>query len=232
MPNMTSSLAFYKRQATVTVVRANYSITEVSDLTDAIPVNGTDVIAYRSALGWLLNFTAAGIPPPSSIVASFWGADDQLNGGPATYGLLLQEFQSILAFPLWLFNANNFGNIELKKRTTSSAPPETGLPAEFFTSASIVGPYLKLKFDPVMVVLFAILQGMTILFAWTVLFRLWFVADIGKLPELSSYPYFDAMFKIEARTISGLQAQRVFVNAGGEEAVRLVDDVRVYMKED
>jgi hypothetical protein len=96
-------------------MRSNYSITRISDLSAPEQVTDMDVPAYRSALRWLLNFTAEGLPPPSSIVESFWGADDQLNGGPATYGLLLQEFQSVLAFPLWLFNANNFGNIALKK---------------------------------------------------------------------------------------------------------------------
>lgn len=97
-------------------------------------ITGVDVVAYRSALNWLLNYTSAGIPGPSSIAQSFWSSNLQM-GDPSTYGILVQNYQSVLAFPFWLFNDNNWGNLAL--RSNQTVP---GMPHEFYTQASIVAP--------------------------------------------------------------------------------------------
>src|SRR3954463_16824253 len=73
----------------------------------AIPVLDLELPAYRDALRWLLNYTAADLPPPSSIAESFWSSQ-KLLADPSTWGILSQNFQSLLVFPFWLFNSNNW----------------------------------------------------------------------------------------------------------------------------
>ena len=78
---------------------------------------------------------------------------------PSTSVVLSQNFQSILTFPFWLFNANNYGNTALQAQQIIPM-----LPMEFYTEASIVAPYVKIKFDWVMFVIFLVLQGLAISF--------------------------------------------------------------------
>lgn len=100
-----------------------------------------DVAGLKEAFNWLFNFTAAGIPAPSSLAEYFWAGQDQLD---SEYWSIepYQIFQSILAYPFWLFNPNNFGNVNLDAQTIS---PD--LPAEFYTTASIGNPYERIVVD-------------------------------------------------------------------------------------
>ena len=184
-PNITTVATFYTRHATIITARSNYSIISVEDSSDPTPLNDADidVPAYRHALRWLLNYTAADIPPPSSIAQGFWTSAHQLQD-PSTYGIIAQNFQSILAFPFWLFNVNNWGNTHLREDQIS---PD--LPPEFYTRAEFVEPYTKLMFDPSRFGVFVALQGCAIVFVWAVLAWVW-VAE-GRLPDCSSFPLFD-----------------------------------------
>jgi hypothetical protein len=83
---------------------------------------------------------------------------------PSTYGIVIQNFQSILAFPFWLFNSNSWGNTALVPNQIIST-----LPPEFYIQASIVAPYTKIKFSVAMFILFVIFQGLAIIFVWSVL---------------------------------------------------------------
>ncbi|KAI4864525.1 hypothetical protein F4820DRAFT_448962 [Hypoxylon rubiginosum] len=172
-PNITTAVTFFQLN------------TEA--LSSPIRVDNIDLPAYKLALDWLLNYTAAGISAPSSIVSNFWIAADQLRD-PLTYGILLFNFQSILVFPFWLFNANNWGNTALQSQTIIDT-----LPSEFYTRTSIVAPYTKLRFDSGMFYLFVALQGSAIIFTWGVLLGVWFQPRI--FPMLSSFPLFDVAFK-------------------------------------
>ena len=96
-------------------------------------VTDIDLIAYREFLRWLLNYTASDIPAPSSIAQSFFNSYAQLDS-PYTYGIAQQNFQSIVAFPFWLFNNNNWGNIAVKSDTLEAA-----LPPQFYTKVLSVG---------------------------------------------------------------------------------------------
>jgi hypothetical protein len=107
---------------------------------------------------------------------------------PSTYGIVLQNFQSILTFPLWLFNSNSWDNRALVSNQIIST-----LPLEFYTQASIVAPYTKIKFSVAMFILFVIFQGLAIIFVWSVL--LFMVLGVKVLPKTSSYPLFDIAFK-------------------------------------
>lgn len=207
-PNITSVATFYTRHATIINSRSNYSIISVEDTSDPIPLTDADIdiSAYRHALRWLLNYTAADIPPPSSIAQGFWSSADQL-GDPSTYGIIAQNFQSILAFPFWLFNVNNWGNTNLSHDAIS---PD--LPPEFYTRAEFVEPYTKLMFDPSRFGVFVALQGCAIIFVWAVLVWVW-VAE-GRLPECSSFPLFD--FANRTRVSAGVVGE---LGSGGNSII-------------
>jgi hypothetical protein len=179
----------------VIAARSNFSIVEVQPSESYTSVE-VDLLAYKAALNWLLNFTAAGIPPPSSIVELFW-ADRNAMRDPAYYAILSQSFQSILAFPFWFFNANNYGNLDLQTETII-----TTLPPEFYTQVDIVKPYSMFNVDRSMLYLFVALQGIAMLFCMGTLVWVWLCA--GALPSISSFPLFDAIAKAKSTFIPEL----------------------------
>jgi hypothetical protein len=190
----------------------------VDDLTTPEQITDLDLPAYRATLGWLLNYTAANIPPPSSIAQTFWTGRDQYEDA-ATYGALLQSFQSVLAFPFWLFNANNYGNIDLQEQIMINS-----MPPQFYTQASTVTPYVKLKFDTAMFVVFVLLQGLAMVFVWSVLVWIW--CSGRRLPNTSSYPVFDVMFRTR---VYGPEAKsRDILGAGSSDVIRMMKEARVY----
>ncbi|KAK3393850.1 hypothetical protein B0H63DRAFT_505672 [Podospora didyma] len=225
--NITTSFRLATRQATIVSSRSNFSIVSVDDLTNPIPtfMAEDEVAAYRHAQRWLLNFTAADIPAPSSIAQGFWGAGlgGQLEN-PSSYGTLLQSFQSLLVFPLWLFNANNFGNPDLQVNTMIST-----LPPQFYTRASIVTPYKIVGFNPTMFALFLAFQGLTLAFIWAVLLWVWFRPGTNGMPFISSFPAFDAMFKMKVASAGDWDPKELDVSKAGDgEILRTTKDFRIY----
>ncbi|KAG6354845.1 hypothetical protein INS49_003926 [Diaporthe citri] len=165
------------------------------DSTQPTPVLDLDLAAYRDSLRWLLNYTAADLPPTSSIAQSFWSAQKQLQD-PATWGIQFQNFQSILVFPFWLFNVNNWGNKETHANTTVP-----NLPPEFSTEASIVEPYSKFRVQPAMFALFLTLQIVSLLFVGGVVVWAWITS---RMPlKTSSFPLFDIAFRAEVQSDVG-----------------------------
>ena len=209
-PNITTRFSFHRRFATVLAAKSNLTITEASNLTSPLPISlsASEVVAYRSILAWLLDFSASNIPAPSSIIESFWSSHEQLKHS-FSQGVILREFRSVLVFPLWIFNANNYGNPGLSDRVLS-----TSLPKEFYTTASVVRSYTKIKFEPTLVQVFAVFQGVAILFVWAVL--VWAVSVRRSLPEISSFPIFDAEFKAEARGHQVPDAKGVWAYRDGD----------------
>lgn len=181
-----------------------------------MPVQDLDLAAYRDSLRWLLNYTAADLPPPSSVAQSFWSAQKQLQD-PATWGIQLQNFQSVLVFPFWLFNANSWGNTQTHANTTVST-----LPPEFLTQASIVEPYAKIKFQPAMFVLFLVLQILFLLFICSVVSWAWMKSRIPL--KTSSFPLFDMAFKAEVH--NGM-ANKDLDHLGDSEIVHFMRDAKV-----
>ena len=105
---------------------------------------------YRSTLRWLLDFNKAGIPAPTALAEYFWSAPLQLtneywSSGPWT------AFQSVLAYPLWFFSANNNGNIDLLN-------PDQDLSQDFYTTASIASPYTRVVVNQAMFIVFVIFE--------------------------------------------------------------------------
>jgi hypothetical protein len=227
-PNITTTVSFYQRRGDLVAIRSNFSIVSMSGLTTPQQITDLDVETYRASLRWLLNFTADAIPAPSAMVANFCGAEDQLKD-PYHYGILLQSFQSIIVFPVWMFNANNFGNVELHKAAeiVEGVLPEGDLPPEFYTEAAIVAPYEKFKFDRAMFVLFLVLQSLALLFVIVVLLWVWFWVGVDRIPELSSFGLFDARFKTR---IDGLEVgPDEILSAESSDVLRIVEGARVRM---
>ena len=217
--NITTTVSFFERTATMLSSRSNLTIVEISNLSEPkkMALSDDDVRGYRVALSWLLDYAKAGIPAPSSIIESFW-TSRALLGDSTIDGILLQNLQSILAFPVWLFNANNWGNTGVQGAGLSPF-----VPSEFYKTASIVKPYVKLEFDPVVLVLFIVFQGSVLLFLWGLL--AWTVLAVGGLPAVSSFPLFDFSFK---SGVDMQEASREKVwNAGDSEVLELVEGAKV-----
>ena len=134
-PSVSSTFSVYRRHASITTARSNFSILSVDSVDAPIQDMDIDVDGLKEAFAWLFNFSSAGIPAPSSIAQYFWTVQDQLE---SQYWSIepYQIFQSILAFPFWQFNANNFGNLQLDAQDIVE-----GLPADFYTTASIGASY-------------------------------------------------------------------------------------------
>ncbi|KAK4445907.1 hypothetical protein QBC34DRAFT_306007 [Podospora aff. communis PSN243] len=204
-PNVTTSFSLYRRFGTVLGAKSNYTILSASNLTAPQPISfsSSDIEAYNSVLDWLLDFAKADVPAMSSIVETFWSSKNQLEQ-PFTSAIMLRNFRSILLFPVWLFNANNFGNPSLKETEIV-----TDLPAEHYVTASVVRPYTKIKFDPTLVATFVVFQGLALIFGWLIL--VWSFCVRRSMPEISSFPLFDAEFKADARGQSVPDARSVWL---------------------
>ncbi|KAI3326173.1 hypothetical protein HD806DRAFT_552487 [Xylariaceae sp. AK1471] len=219
-PNITTTVKFFTRHADIIASRSNYSIMSTENLSAPVQLKHIDIEAYKLALGWLLNFTAVNIPAPSSIVSNFVIANEQLEN-PLTYGTLLQTFQSIIAFPHWLFNANNYGNIALQPQDVINT-----LPPDFYTSASIVSPYTMLKFDASMFYLFLALQGAVIVFTWIVLLGVWVGGKDG-MPIISSFPLLDIALKCRLEVQAD---QSAVICADSSDLLRMIGSNRAGLK--
>lgn len=118
---------------------------------------------------------------------------------------------------MWLFNANNWGNVWLQGDKLSAYVPE-----EFYKTAAVVRPYVKLGFDPVILVVFTVFQGGMLVLLWAL--WVWVAVILGRLPVVSSFPFFDFAFKPEV--VMEIEKEKLW-GAGDEEVLEIVDGVRV-----
>lgn len=100
-----------------------------------------DIENLNLAFSWLFNFSAADIPSPSSIAYYFWAMQDQMSDEALSIEPY-QVFKSILAFPFWHFQENNYGNIRLQETVETQ-----GLAKDFYTTAAIGSPYTQIAVD-------------------------------------------------------------------------------------
>ncbi|KAK0622479.1 hypothetical protein B0T14DRAFT_494129 [Immersiella caudata] len=216
--NLTTTISFSTRTATMLTSRANLTILSVTNLTplELAPFSPSDLTAYRTALSWLLDYQAAGIPAPSSIIESFWTSRNQLSSQTAD-GVLLQHLRSILVFPVWLFNGNNWG------RGNETTRVDGGM-----RRGEVVRGFGKLRFDRGVLGGFVVLQGgvlVVMMAGWV-----WIVMGItasgrGKgMPNVSSFPLFDVGFK--SRVVGEMDRGRVW-EAGDGEVLGALEEVRV-----
>ena len=134
-----ATFSIYQRHATITSARLNMSITAVREITTPHQLVEIDIDALKQSFTWLFNSTAANIPAPSSPAQFFWTAQSQLQDEYTSIAPY-QLFQSLLAFPFWHFNDNNFGNVRLGSQNIT-----TSLPEEFYTTAAVDKPMDKIS---------------------------------------------------------------------------------------
>ena len=107
---------------------------------------------------------------------------------------------------------------------------EAGLSPQFYTTVSIVEPYVKLKFDNAMFVLCVVLQGLVLIFVWTVL--VWTCLRRSSLTfPVSAFPFFDARHKLLMDGEEGISG-RLAARAQTSEIIRTMKNARVRIKED
>jgi hypothetical protein len=146
-------------------------------------VHEVDVGALGSALNWLLNSTAQGLPAASSLIFLFSNAAP--GGNYDEWSIITYpSLQSILAFPIWEFS--------IKGGST-----EGSLPPEFHTSASLSNPLDKIVLNQAAFVVYLILQTTVIAFLWVVL--LWRCLWKPSTPRLSAYPLIDFTAKLDTQ---------------------------------
>jgi hypothetical protein len=191
LPNITATLTLYNTVATVAVDRLSFSIISVLDVGNPVADPAIDIAGYRQALDWLLDFHSAGIPATSSIAEIFWDGQSEFNSNYSASSVYT-TFQSILAFPIWLFNANNFGNTELAPNQI-----DPNLPKQFYTTASISTPYTKIAIGQWIFWAFVALEIAVHSFIWIAL--LWICFTEPHPPQLSSYPLIDFVIKAKHR---------------------------------
>lgn len=187
-----------------------------------------DLPSFRLALSWLLDFNASAIPATSSIASLFWIAQDQLKSEYWS-SEVYQTLQSIITFPLWQFNPNNFGNVDIRPKEIAE-----GLPEDFYTKASIVKPYTRIVINHSMYLSFLVLQGVVLGFVWIIPF--WLLLFPRRLPQTSSYPMLDFAFKAEFETNLGegdrAEISRKLFNASGKQTRKECKNVRVRLYQD
>ncbi|KAL3458892.1 hypothetical protein BJX64DRAFT_291799 [Aspergillus heterothallicus] len=190
-PNITTTFSVFNRQVSFVASRSNMTILSVGSLSAPVQDVSLDLEAYRDAIAWILDFNAAGIPPHTAVASSFWNGQTQLQ---QLYwsAELRQMFQSILAFPLRMFQANGIGNIDVDWGRMS-----LDLPREFYTNASIATAHNRIIINTATFSVFIILQGILHLLIWGVLVWLW--VKRPELPAISSYALFNFAFKTKYR---------------------------------
>ncbi|KAH9208078.1 hypothetical protein DL95DRAFT_312540 [Leptodontidium sp. 2 PMI_412] len=219
-PNLTTAFSIFNRKASIVTSRLNYTIVSVLEVGEPNISNSIDLPSYRLAMDWLLDFNASGTPAPSSIAGVFWSAPDQL-GSRYWSSELYNVLKSLLVFPIWQFNPNNFGNTQLAAREIIS-----GLPSEFYTTASVVKPYTRIVIDRSMFISFLVLEGAMLLLVWLV--PLWLCLSRRRLPRTSSYPLIDFMFKssvVSGASLDDLSRRMLF--ASDKETRSVLKDVSI-----
>ncbi|KAL2852043.1 hypothetical protein BJY01DRAFT_244659 [Aspergillus pseudoustus] len=211
-PNITTTFSVFNRKASFVASRANMTILSVSSLNTPIQNPSLDLESYRAAIGWILDFNAAIIPPNTAVAANFWNGQTQL-GNKYWSGELRQVFQSILAFPLRMFHANGIGNIDEDWGRMSD-----NLPREFYTNASIAIPHNRIIINTAMFSMFVVLQAVVHIFSWVVFAWLWMKRP--SLPAITSYPLFNFAFqtKYKARGHAVAKGKQDYLSNGPVKA--------------
>ncbi len=151
---LTTTFSVYNRRSAVIASRTNFSILSVTQNGPVTQNADVDLKAYRMALSWLLNYTDADIPAPSSLAEYFWSAPKQLTSDYWSTEPR-QAMHGLLTFPLWWFQDNNYGNLAVARANVTDT---SILPLEYHTTASIAEPYTRIVVNETMFILFVILE--------------------------------------------------------------------------
>ncbi|KAF2464867.1 uncharacterized protein BDR25DRAFT_318859 [Lindgomyces ingoldianus] len=227
--NLSTTLSVLTRRATTTCVRSNKTIVSVSDLTNTRfrELGVKDVEALHLAMNWLLNHTAAGLPFPSSPTWLFWNREG-LGGNVYDWSIeTYQALKSMMAYILWEFSVNNWGNPRMANATQLPDGQVEFLPAEFHTTAATVRPLTKFVLDRRMFALYIIFQSLPVLFSWAA--AAWMLYIRLPRPELSSFPLMDLVFK-SSFVGCPIQDSESLVDGEEKDFIKSLHGVRVVSK--
>jgi hypothetical protein len=246
-PTINTTFSLARLSTDLVVSRSNYSILRVTPAQNTKPIpdhsliSPNNFIAYRQALNWMLNNTAAGIPAPSSIVEYFWSSALQITGSEYWSPGPRVAFESFLVYPLWFWQVNNLGNnaLRLVAATEEKLSFQTWREAvgeEFVTTAGLAGPAVRIAVDKAMFGVFVALVSLVLLVGWGIVIWLWCwkSQDAGdsrpkqgvRLPKISSYPIVDFALRTKTPHSSGngkgfsLDFDLPNVVGAGDKAVR------------
>ncbi|GAB7354876.1 hypothetical protein MBLNU459_g5518t1 [Dothideomycetes sp. NU459] len=195
--NVSTTMTVYSRQATTVCAASNNSILSAYDLGTPQLHSAINITALNLAVGWLLNYTASGLPAESSIAFWFWF------GSTGTYASLWENnayktLQSLLAFLIWEFATDNNENPALASQQGSK---QASLPAAFQTTASISQPFTRFALNEGAFITYIVIQSLALIFCWTVV--IWLYISPTRCPEISSYPLLDFAGKLQEMSTNG-----------------------------
>ncbi|TKA78168.1 hypothetical protein B0A55_03897 [Friedmanniomyces simplex] len=199
VPNVSTTMTVYNRQATTVCGARNNSILSVYDLGDPQLDEGVNITALRLAVGWLLNYTAAGLPAESSL--NFWFC--------------------LLAFILWEFCTNNNENPALSAEQTGGQP---NLPAAFQTTASLSEPYTRFVLNRAAFITYLSLEAFALAFCWAMF--IWQCVQGKHLPEISSYPQVDFANAVQLHARENMEDRVPAVISGADNVADLPKQMR------
>ncbi|ORY00364.1 hypothetical protein BCR34DRAFT_494609 [Clohesyomyces aquaticus] len=190
--NVSTTVSIFKRRVTTTCSKDNKTIISVSGLTTPTSIDFSEVEPLHEAFDWLLNYTAAGLPIGSSPVFLFWnrnGVSEEHDWSVTAY----EALQNMLAFILWEFSINSWGNPDMHHSAHGPDGEVAFLPQEFRTTIASARPLTKFVIDRKMFALYILFQGIPVLFCWVVMAVR--VAMRMPRPKTSSFPTMDVVFK-------------------------------------
>jgi hypothetical protein len=222
--NISTTVQTYRRQATTISARSNNSIVAVSNIGDAVPSSIADIQALQTALGWLFNSTAAGLPFQSSLVYEIW----RTSTGLSEHDWEVEAYKTLtssLAFALWFFTPNSYGNQAYAKAINANPQTASGvLPSEYQTVAAVAQPSTHFVVDRNMFILYVVLQAIPVVIAWVI----YAMVLITSLPRTtpSSFPLLDFWFK--ADMVGSLPSVEEMEDTGDSELISMASGIIIH----
>lgn len=199
--NVSTTMTVFDRTMTTVCSARNNSISSVYNLGDPHLLTNINITALRVGVEWLLDYTASGLPPQSSVNFWFWFNPFSVYAS-IWESNAYTSLQSILAFIIWECCPGNSGNPLVASQQYDS------LPAGFHTTASVTEPYTKLVLSSITFTTYVVLEIAVLLFCWAIFVWQFATAYFKRpLPSISSFPQVDFAGKL--RRMSGIDDGRL-----------------------
>jgi hypothetical protein len=209
------TVVVYRLEATTVSARSNNSIVAVSTTGKPQISEINDMENLTEALGWLFNYTAAKLPDESSPTFLIWDNSE----GQSEHDWAVEAFHTLkssVAFVLWFFSVNNYGNQDLSPQA---------LPSEFHTIAAISKRSIQFVVDRRMFYLYISLQLVPIALGWVAF--IWSMRNSRRQTKLSSFPLLDFVLKTSLDGV--ILPQEEVLNAEDESFIKFSDEVVVHL---
>lgn len=169
----------------------NGTILEVLNLVAKIEKHPIDHEALDEAMGWLLNYTAVGLPAISSVAFSIAYHPTEtfsVEWERSSYKTL----RSMIGFILWYFTENNNGNMQLELDQMNGKDPVVA--AEFHVRASLCQAFTRFVISRTSFVIYVVLHTAVLSFCWCIVF--WGIAIRSRLPRITAFAAVDLGAKL------------------------------------